>query len=96
MITEENIALEKPAAEKISIANVSRRDFLHGMLATSAFVLCGRTAPLLARAGAPALSASAIPSIEGTAFHPSIFADSTPPSTSVDSSPVRSLRSLRG
>ena len=70
------ITLEKNAAEKISIANVSRRDFLHGMLATSAFVLCGRTAPLLAKAarnGAPALSASVVSSIEGTAFHPGVF-----------------------
>ncbi len=70
------ITLEKTAAERFSITNVSRRDFLHGLLASSAFVLCGRTAPLLAKAprnGAPALSASTIPSIEGTAFHPGVF-----------------------
>ena len=76
MITEEMVSAEKAAAEKISIVNVSRRDFLHGMLASSAFVLCARTAPLLARAernGAGALSASGIASIEGTAFHPGIF-----------------------
>jgi len=76
MITEEKIAVKKPVAEKISIENVSRRDFLNGMLATSAFVLCARTAPLLAKAarnGAPALATSAIPSIEGTAFHPGVF-----------------------
>jgi isoquinoline 1-oxidoreductase beta subunit len=67
---------EKVAPEKISIANVSRRDFLHGMLASSAFVLCARTSPLLAKAvrnGAPALTASAISSIEGAAFHPGVF-----------------------
>ena len=76
MITEEMVSAEKAAAEKISIVNVSRRDFLHGMLASSAFVLCARTAPLLARTarnGAGALSASGVASIEGTAFHPGIF-----------------------
>jgi len=70
------ITLEKPAVEKILIENVSRRNFLYGVLASSAFVLCARTTPLLARAsrnGAPAFGASATPSIEGTAFHPSIF-----------------------
>jgi len=70
------IALEKPTTEEIAIENVSRRNFLHGMLATSAFVLCARTSPLLAkvaRNGAPALGMSATPSIAGTAFHPSVF-----------------------
>jgi isoquinoline 1-oxidoreductase subunit beta len=76
MITIEKITLEKIATEKISIENVSRRDFLHGMLATSAFVLCSRTTPLLARAprnGAPALGASAAGSVGESAFHPSVF-----------------------
>jgi isoquinoline 1-oxidoreductase beta subunit len=76
MITLEKVIEERTAPEKISIVNVSRRNFLHGMLATSAFVLCARTGPLFAKAarnGAPALSASAIPSIEGTAFHPGVF-----------------------
>jgi len=70
------ITLEKPAVEKILIENVSRRNFLYGVLASSAFVLCARTTPLLARASrnaAPTFGASATPSIEGTAFHPSIF-----------------------
>ncbi len=77
------IALEKPVVEEISIENVSRRNFLYGVLASSAFVLCARTGPLLAKAArngapaarkaAPGFGASAIPSVEGTAFHPSIF-----------------------
>lgn len=74
------IALEKPAVEEISIENVSRRDFLYGVLASSAFVLCARTTPLLAKAArngapgfAPGFGAPAIPSVEGTAFHPSVF-----------------------
>ncbi len=75
MITEEKLTVEK-TPEKISIVNVGRRDFLHGMLATSAFVLCARTAPLLAKAarnGAPALATGATLSIESAAFHPGIF-----------------------
>ena len=76
MISLEKIIEKKNAPEKISIENVSRRDFLHGMLATSAFVLWARTTPLLANAarnGAPALWSGAIPSIEGAAFHPGVF-----------------------
>jgi len=56
MITLEKNIEDKAAPGKISIANVSRRNFLHGMLASSAFVLCARTSPLLAKAarnGAP-------------------------------------------
>ena len=58
MISLEKIIEKKNAPEKISIENVSRRGFLQGMLATSAFVLWARTTPLLANAarnGAPAL-----------------------------------------
>src|ERR1700689_4181789 len=76
MITLEKNIEDKAAPGKISIANVSRRNFLHGMLASSGFVLCARTSPLLAKAarnGAPALTSSAISSIEGTAFHPGVF-----------------------
>jgi isoquinoline 1-oxidoreductase beta subunit len=76
MITEEMVGGEKAAPEKISIVNVSRRDFLHGMLASSAFVLCARTGPLFAKVaknGAHASSASPIASIEGSAFHPGVF-----------------------
>src|SRR5580700_5542060 len=76
MITLEKNIEDKAAPGKISIANVSRRDFLHGMLATSAFVLCARTSTLfagVAKNGAAGLSASAIASIEGAAFHPGVF-----------------------
>jgi len=71
MITSEN-----SITEKITIENVSRRNFLYGMLATSAFVVCARTSPLLAKAagnGAPGLAASTPSSIGGTAFHPGVF-----------------------
>src|SRR5271167_375259 len=80
------IDLEKPARETITVENVSRRRFLQGMLATSAFVLCSRKAPLLAKAarngapsfgvpsfGAQSLATSAGGSVESSAFHPSVF-----------------------
>ncbi len=71
MITE-----EKTAMGTITIENVSRRNFLQGMLATSAFVLCsGRTSLLAntARNGAPSLATGAAGSVGASAFHPSIF-----------------------
>jgi isoquinoline 1-oxidoreductase beta subunit len=74
MITTEKTAIEKIAAEKFVIENVSRRNFLQGTLSAGAFVLWAGKYPLLAKAarsGAPAASLS--PSIDGTAFHPSIF-----------------------
>jgi isoquinoline 1-oxidoreductase beta subunit len=70
------ITLENSSTETITIENVSRRNFLYGMLATSAFVVCARTSTLLAKAagnGAPGLAASTPSSIEGAAFHPSVF-----------------------
>ena len=75
------IDLEKPAMEKITVENVSRRKFLQGMLATSAFVLCSRETPLLAKAarngapsfGAPSLATSAGGTVESSAFHSSVF-----------------------
>jgi isoquinoline 1-oxidoreductase beta subunit len=70
------ITLEKPAMEKITIENVPRRNFLQGVLATSAFVLCVQKSPLLANAarnGAPGLAAGATPSIDATAFHPGVY-----------------------
>jgi isoquinoline 1-oxidoreductase beta subunit len=70
------ITLENSSTETITIENVSRRNFLYGMLATSAFVVCARTSSLLAKAagnGAPGLAASTPSSIGGTAFHPSVF-----------------------
>jgi isoquinoline 1-oxidoreductase subunit beta len=70
------IPLEKPAMEKITIENVSRRNFLQGMLATSAFVLCVQKSPLLANAarnGASGLAAGATASIDASAFHPGVY-----------------------
>jgi isoquinoline 1-oxidoreductase beta subunit len=70
------ITLENAGTETITIENVSRRNFLYGMLATSAFVVCARTSSLLAKAagnGAPGFAASTPSSIEGAAFHPSVF-----------------------
>ena len=62
--------------EKISIDNVSRRNFLHGMLSASAFVLCVGKSPLLAKAarsGAPSAASEASRGIETTAFHPGVY-----------------------
>ena len=62
-------------AEKITIENVSRRHFLHGMISAGAFVLCVGKSPLLAkvaRTGAPSVPGPTT-RIDTTAFHPSIF-----------------------
>jgi len=72
---------EKIALEEIAIENVSRRNFLQGMLSASAFVLWAGKSPLLAKAarsGAPFTATGASVSVAGssvdaTAFHPSLF-----------------------
>jgi isoquinoline 1-oxidoreductase subunit beta len=64
----------KEIVEKITIENVSRRSFLQGALSASAFVLLVTKSPLLAktaRNGAP--MGGATPSVDITAFHPSVF-----------------------
>src|SRR5215831_2910326 len=72
------ISLEK-SAERFVIQNVSRRNFLQGMLSASAFVLWVEKSPLLAKAagsGAPAVGLSgmgSVPEIDATAFHPSVY-----------------------
>jgi isoquinoline 1-oxidoreductase beta subunit len=66
------ITLEK-YSDKFAVVNVTRRSFLQGALSASAFVLCVAKAPLLARATGNAPSGSVVPSIDATAFHPSIF-----------------------
>ncbi len=72
------ISLEK-SAEGFVIRNVSRRNFLQGMLSASAFVLGVGKSPLLAKAarnGAPIVGMSgmgSVPEIDATAFHPSVF-----------------------
>jgi len=71
--------IEEAATEKITIANVSRRNFLQGMLSAGAFVLWVGKSPLqtkAARNGASALgtaAAGATPSIDATAFHPGVY-----------------------
>jgi isoquinoline 1-oxidoreductase beta subunit len=72
-ISLEKVAREKIATEKVGIENVSRRDFLHGVLATSAFVLCSRTTPLLVRAARNGATAAGAGSVGASAFHPSVF-----------------------
>ncbi|HKH99385.1 MAG TPA: molybdopterin cofactor-binding domain-containing protein [Candidatus Sulfotelmatobacter sp.] len=63
------ISEEKVSEEIIAIENVSRRSFLQGMFSAGAFVLCVRMAPgrLWAETSASG------PSVEATAFHPSLF-----------------------
>ena len=81
------ITLEKAAEGKVMIVNVTRRNFLQGALSASAFVLCVGKSPLLARAartGAPnavPLTPGSVPSIDATAFHPSIFLGIQPDGT---------------
>lgn len=81
MITEEKIASE------FRIENVSRRSFLQGALSASAFVLCVTKSPVLAtaaRSAAPGtvpVSPGSVPTIDGTAFHPSVFLGIQPDGT---------------
>ena len=78
------ITIEKSSEEKIAIANVTRRSFLQGALSASAFVLCVGKASLLARteaAGVRAVATPGTPSIDATAFHPSVFLGIQPDGT---------------
>jgi isoquinoline 1-oxidoreductase beta subunit len=72
--------LEK-ASDKFAVVNVTRRSFLQGALSASAFVLCVGKAPLLAKAAGDAAPGSVAPSIDATAFHPSIFLGIQPDGT---------------
>src|SRR5579859_2086826 len=58
----------------ITIENVSRRNFLQGMLSAGAFLLCVRTNPLFAKA-ASSLAPDAVgdPSIDAATFHPGVY-----------------------
>ncbi len=67
------ITTEKVATGKVTIENVSRRNFLQGMLSASAFVLCVRKAPLLAKAARNGAPAAEVASIAATAFHPGVY-----------------------
>lgn len=60
----------------ITIENVTRRNFLQGMFSAGAFVLCATKSPLFGKDAGHAASISgmsSVPSIDATAFHPSIF-----------------------
>ncbi|HLZ40127.1 MAG TPA: molybdopterin cofactor-binding domain-containing protein [Candidatus Sulfotelmatobacter sp.] len=58
----------------ITIENVSRRNFLQGMLSAGAFVLCVRTNPLFAKAASGfAPNTTGDLSIDATAFHPGVY-----------------------
>ena len=77
------ITLEK-ASEELVIENVSRRNFLQGMLSASAFVLCVTKSPLLARAartGATTIGMGSVPEIDATAFHPNVYLGIQPDGT---------------
>ncbi len=74
MITEE---------KNLIIENVSRRNFLQGMLSAGALVLCVRTSPLLAKAASGGSSSTATASIDATAFHPGVYVGINPDGTVV-------------
>jgi isoquinoline 1-oxidoreductase subunit beta len=74
------IAIEEIAKQNSKIENVTRRNFLQGMLSASAFVLWVGTSPVLRavtkseKPGASALAAAgAAPSIDASVFHPGVF-----------------------
>jgi len=62
-----------------AIENVSRRSFLQGALSASAFVLCVRTSPLLAKAArngapvTPTITTGSSAAIDATTFHPGVY-----------------------
>ncbi len=74
------ITLEK-ASENFAVVNVTRRSFLQGALSASAFVLCVAKAPLFAKVAGNVTPGSVAPSIDATAFHPSIFLGIQPDGT---------------
>jgi isoquinoline 1-oxidoreductase beta subunit len=74
------ITLEKTSS-RFAVVNVTRRSFLQGALSASAFVLCVAKTPLLAKAAGNVALGSAAPSIDATAFHPSIFLGIQPDGT---------------
>ncbi len=74
------ITLEKTSST-FAVVNVTRRSFLQGALSASAFVLCVAKAPLFAKAAGNVAPGSVAPSIDATAFHPSIFLGIQPDGT---------------
>jgi isoquinoline 1-oxidoreductase subunit beta len=72
MISLENVTEEKTGT--ITIENVSRRRFLQSVLSASAFILCATKSPLLAKAARTGSAPAGVsPTIDGTAFHPSVY-----------------------
>ncbi len=72
----------KRGGEEFVIENVSRRNFLSGMLSAGALVLFVGKSPLLAKTarsgapagdGIPAPENAAVPSIDATVFHPGVY-----------------------
>ena len=64
----------------ITVENVTRRSFLQEVFSASAFVLCATKSPFLTKATAgrtitnvTPLTPGSVPTIDATAFHPSIF-----------------------
>ena len=74
------ITLEKTSST-FAVVNVTRRSFLQGALSASAFVLCVAKTPLFAKAAGNVASGSVAPSIDATAFHPSVFLGIQPDGT---------------
>src|SRR5579864_3415109 len=74
------ITLEKTSST-FAVVNVTRRSFLQGALSASAFVLCVAKAPLFSKAAGNLALGSVAPSIDATAFHPSIFLGIQPDGT---------------
>lgn len=73
----------KSRLEEFGIENVSRRNFLSGMVSAGAFVLFVGPNALLAKAarsGAPTSTAAA-PSIDTTSFHPGVYVGIQPDGT---------------
>jgi len=76
MIDLEKIDIKEIGLEDVAIENVTRRKFLQGVLASSAFVLCVGKSSLAASAtgsGVSLATSGALASVGETAFHPNIF-----------------------
>jgi isoquinoline 1-oxidoreductase beta subunit len=74
------ITLQK-ASDNFEVVNVTRRSFLQGALSASAFVLCVAKVPLLGKVAGNVTPGPVAPSIDATAFHPSIFLGIQPDGT---------------
>jgi len=74
MISLGKIGVGEIETEGITIENVTRRNFLQGMLATSAFVLCVGKSSLLGKVAGKGVAAGGAGSfIDSAAFHPGVY-----------------------